>query len=163
MERRKAPLQTSTEGRPYGPCRPHRFRPDSWHARGGRARLPRHSLCLRFRPPHRPVAWDGVREVLTYGPAPLQGNEPFTQTGLALSAMSEGCLFLNVWTPATDNARRPVLVWLYGGAFLFGAGSRPLYNGARLAARGDVVVVTLNYRLGLFGFLMGSSASLGSS
>jgi para-nitrobenzyl esterase len=110
---------------------------------------------LRFRPPHKPVAWGGVREAHTYGPAPLQGHEPFTQTGLALSEMSEDCLVLNVWTPATDNARRPVLVWLYGGAFLFGAGSRPLYNGARLAARGDVVVVTLNYRLGVFGFLRG--------
>jgi para-nitrobenzyl esterase len=67
--------------------------------------------------------------------------------------MSEDCLYLNVWTPATDSARRPVLVWLHGGAFMFGAGS--FSNGAQLAERGDVVVVTLNYRLGLFGFLRG--------
>jgi para-nitrobenzyl esterase len=110
---------------------------------------------LRFRPPHKPVAWDGVRDAHTYGPAPMQGDNPFTQPSLALSERSEDCLSLNVWTPATDDARRPVLVWLHGGAFLFEDGSRPLFNGARLAARGDVVVVTLNYRLGLFGFLRG--------
>jgi para-nitrobenzyl esterase len=85
----------------------------------------------------------------------MQGANPVNQTRLAHSAMSEDCLYLNVWTPATDHARRPVLVWLHGGAFLFRTGSQPLFNGARLAARGDVVAVTLNYRLGLFGFLCG--------
>ena len=111
---------------------------------------------LRFRPPHKPVAWDGVRDACTYGPAPMQEGNPVDCTdGLAPPEVSEDCLYLNVWTPATDDARRPVLVWLHGGAFVFGAGSLPLYNGARLAARGDVVVVTLNYRLGLFGFLRG--------
>jgi para-nitrobenzyl esterase len=110
---------------------------------------------LRFRPPHKLAAWDGVRDAYTYGPASMQGANPVNQTSLALSEMSEDCLSLNVWTPATDEARRPVLVWLHGGAFLFSTGSSPLFNGARLAARGDVVVVTLNYRLGLFGFLRG--------
>jgi len=110
---------------------------------------------LRFRPPHKPAAWDGVRDASTYGPAAMQGANPVNQTSLARSGTSEDCLYLNVWTPATDEARRPVLVWLHGGAFLFSDGSRPLFNGARLAARGDVVVVTLNYRLGLFGFLRG--------
>jgi para-nitrobenzyl esterase len=110
---------------------------------------------LRFRPPHKPAAWAGIREASTYGPAAMQGANPVNQTSLALSEMSEDCLYLNVWTPATDEAQRPVLVWLHGGAFLFSAGSQPLFNGARLAARGDVVVVTLNYRLGLFGFLRG--------
>jgi para-nitrobenzyl esterase len=111
---------------------------------------------LRFRPPHKPVAWDGVRDACDYGPAPMQVNNPFSsQIGLP-PAVHEDCLFLNVWTPAADDAHRPVLVWLHGGAFVFGAGSLPLFNGARLAARGDVVVVTLNYRLGLFGFLRGT-------
>jgi para-nitrobenzyl esterase len=111
---------------------------------------------LRFRPPLKPVAWDGVRDACTYGPAPRQGDNPVaSQTGLALPAMREDCLSLNVWPPAIDDTRRPALVWLHGGAFVLGAGSRPLYNGARLAARGDVVVVTLNYRLGLLGFLRG--------
>jgi para-nitrobenzyl esterase len=67
--------------------------------------------------------------------------------------MDEDCLSLNVWTPALDNRRRPVLVWFHGGAWLTGAGSS--YNGAVLARRGDVVVVTVNYRLGLFGWLRG--------
>jgi para-nitrobenzyl esterase len=63
------------------------------------------------------------------------------------------CLSLNVWTPAADSARRPVMVWIHGGAFLTGSGSTPWYDGSRLAAQEDVVVVTINYRLGAFGFL----------
>ncbi|RPJ60082.1 MAG: carboxylesterase/lipase family protein, partial [Acidobacteria bacterium] len=111
---------------------------------------------LRFRPPQKPVAWRGVREAFTYGPAAMQvGNPMATQTDGVPPEVSEDCLSLNVWTPAADDVRRPVLVWLHGGAAVVGTGSRPLYNGARLAARGDVVVVTLNYRLGLFGFLRG--------
>jgi para-nitrobenzyl esterase len=111
---------------------------------------------LRFRPPHKPVAWDGVREAYTYGPVPMQGgNTRSAPRGPVPPAMHEDCLSLNVWTPGAADARRPVLVWLHGGAWVHGAGSLPLYNGARLAARGDVVVVTLNYRLGLFGFVRG--------
>jgi para-nitrobenzyl esterase len=111
---------------------------------------------LRFRPPQKRLAWDGVRDACTYGPAPMQaGNVISAQLGQIPPEVHEDCLYLNVWTPAADDARRPVLVWLYGGAFVVGAGSLPLYNGARLAARGDVVVVTLNYRLGVFGFLRG--------
>jgi para-nitrobenzyl esterase len=67
----------------------------------------------------------------------------------------EDCLSLNVWTPAVDNRRRPVLVWVHGGGFMVGAGSGPICRGAALARRGDVVVVTINYRLGLFGYLRG--------
>jgi para-nitrobenzyl esterase len=66
---------------------------------------------------------------------------------------SEDCLTLNVWTPGVDGRRRPVLVWIHGGAFVLGSGSTRLYAGARLAREGDVVVVTLNYRLGALGFL----------
>src|SRR5262245_27222265 len=106
---------------------------------------------LRFRPPHKPVAWDGVRDACTYGPVPMQ----VSNRGQVPPEAHEDCLSLNVWTPGADDARRPVLVWLHGGAWIHGAGSLPVSNGARLAARGDVVVVTLNYRLGLFGFVRG--------
>ena len=66
---------------------------------------------------------------------------------------SENCLSLNVWTPGLDDARRPVLVWIHGGAFLIGAGSTPVYEGQDLARRGDLVVVTINYRLGALGYI----------
>src|SRR5262249_18197245 len=64
---------------------------------------------------------------------------------------SEDCLYLNVWSPAADAARRPVLVWIHGGACMMGTGAT--YNGADLAAMGDIVVVTINYRLGVLGFV----------
>jgi para-nitrobenzyl esterase len=73
--------------------------------------------------------------------------------GTASTAQGEDCLYLNVWTPGVDGGRRPVLVWIHGGAFVMGSGATRLYDGARLARRGDVVVVTLNYRLGALGFL----------
>jgi carboxylesterase type B len=73
---------------------------------------------------------------------------------------SEDCLFLNLWTPTESSVKMlPVLVFFYGGSFVSGAGSVPIYNGARLAARGDVIVVTLNYRLGAIGFLAGGGLS----
>ena len=65
---------------------------------------------------------------------------------------SEQCHHLNVFTPGCDGLRRPVLVWMHGGAFVTGNGATPWYHGASLAALGDVVVVTINYRLGAFGF-----------
>jgi len=77
----------------------------------------------------------------------------------ALSAMvidgeqSEDCLTLNVWTPALDGKRRPVMVWIHGGGFTIGASSQALYDGSVLARRGDVVLVTVNYRLGPLGFI----------
>ena len=73
--------------------------------------------------------------------------------GTVSAAQSEDCLYLNVWTPALDARRRPVMVFIHGGAFLMGSGSTMLYNGSRLVGRGDVVVVTLNYRLGALGSL----------
>ncbi len=69
------------------------------------------------------------------------------------AAFSEDSLYLNVWTPACDDGRRPVMVWIHGGAFMWGAGDTPWYDGTKFALQGDVVVVTINYRLGPFGFL----------
>ena len=68
-------------------------------------------------------------------------------------AQSEDCLNLNMWTPGLNGARRPVMVWIHGGGFTIGAGSQEIYNGTVLARRGDVVIVTINYRLGPLGFL----------
>jgi para-nitrobenzyl esterase len=112
---------------------------------------------LRFQAPQPMKRWRGVRPAKSYGPsAPQIGpvNRLIrTVIGAAGSKQSQDCLYLNVWTPGRDAKRRPVMVWIHGGAFILGSGSTPLYAGRRLAARGDVVVVTLNYRLGALGFL----------
>jgi para-nitrobenzyl esterase len=110
--------------------------------------------ALRFTSPQPPESWTCVRDASTFGPAAVQAASPVYGRQV-VAETSEDCLFLNVWTPAIDDGHRPVLVWLHGGAFSVGAGSRPLHDGAALARRGDVVVVTLNYRLGLFGYLRG--------
>jgi len=113
--------------------------------------------ALRFAAPEPPDPWPGVREATAFGPAAAQSAIDVTYVpGFSLwegiDATSEDCLTLNVWTPGITG-RRPVLVWIHGGAFIKGAGSQALYDGATLASRGDVVVVTANYRLGAFGFL----------
>lgn len=104
---------------------------------------------LRFRAPQSPLPWRGVKRADHFGaicPQPV-GAPAGGQT------MSENCLYLNVWTGARSPAvRRPVFVWIYGGAFTFGSGSEPAFNGAALAHKG-LVVVTFNYRLGPLGFL----------
>lgn len=104
---------------------------------------------LRWRPPQPPLAWTGVRDALEFGP-------DFPQAAKATSRaprQDEDCLYLNVWTPQTGaDAKLPVLVWIHGGGFTHGSGSDAGCDGALLAAEG-AVVVTLNYRSGLFGFL----------
>ena len=108
----------------------------------------------RFAAPEPVAPWPGVRLAQAFGPsAPQNAAEMGPLFRLGLGATGEDCLSLNIWTPAPDGARRPVMVWIHGGAFVLGAGSQFLYDGAALARRGDVVVVTINYRLGALGFL----------
>jgi para-nitrobenzyl esterase len=107
--------------------------------------------ALRFRAPAAPEPWTGVRSALSFGPSSLQARSgPATDS--VPQPCSEDCLYLNVYTPASDSARRPVFFWIHGGAFVVGAGGEELYDGGHLAERGDVVVVTINYRLGALGF-----------
>lgn len=111
----------------------------------------------RWEAPHPIKPWRVTRPAEAYGPSAPQS--PAGQTlvrgliGVALRQQSQDCLYLNIWTPATDGRRRPVLVWIHGGAFIMGSGSTRIYDGAPLAEIGDVVVVTINYRLGALGFL----------
>jgi para-nitrobenzyl esterase len=107
---------------------------------------------LRFRAPEPAQPWSGIRHVTAFGCSAIQGTHPIP--GMAASGpRDEDCLYLNVYTPRADAAKRPVMFWLHGGGFVLGSGSEPLYNGAPLAQRGDVVVVTIHYRLGAFGYL----------
>ncbi len=116
----------------------------------------------RFKPPQPPAAWAGVRDALAYA-----GQSPQSRAGFAhrdelmdfasppdTTPETEDCLTLNVWTPAVgDGGRRPVMVWFHGGAFSFGSANSARLDGTRLASRNDVVVVTVNQRLNVFGFL----------
>jgi para-nitrobenzyl esterase len=108
----------------------------------------------RWRPPGAPQPWSGVRSAGRPGPtAPQSGGLIASLLGGGAEPTSEDCLSLNVWSPGLDAGRRPVMVWIHGGGFTTGSGSLPVYDGASLARRGDVVVVSFNYRLGALGFL----------
>src|SRR5437588_9381775 len=108
---------------------------------------------LPSRPPQPAEPWTGVRDATRFGPtAPQNIGAMERMFGAPPQPMDEDCLTLNVWTPACDDGKRPVMVWIHGGAFLFGTGATPWYDG-RSFARDDVVLVTINYRLGAFGFL----------
>ena len=103
--------------------------------------------ALRWRPPQPPTAWNGIREATAFGARCPQRATPFGSY-----SANEDCLTLNVYTPGHQpDAKRPVMVWIHGGSFIGGAGSD--YDPSDLVADGNVVVVTLNYRLGAFGFL----------
>ena len=123
---------------------------------------------LRFQPPEKPAAWEGVADATGYGAPCMQ---LYSASGPTESEMTrriqaifptsteakmdnEDCLFLNVWTPAAgDGKKRPVMVWFHGGGYAYGSGNWPAYNGRNLAEKGDVVVVTVNHRLNAFGYL----------
>jgi para-nitrobenzyl esterase len=116
----------------------------------------------RFMPPRKPLPWAGARDAVDVtGHAPQQGLRPATRPELAdfsgppdTSPETEDCLTLNVWTSGCDRtAKRPVMVWFHGGAFAYGSANVTRLRGSRLAKKGDVVVVTVNQRLNIFGFL----------
>lgn len=108
----------------------------------------------RLRPPASEENWAGVRPALAHGPsAPQNGSMMGALLGLPAPIHDEDCLTLGVLTPACDAGRRPVMVWVHGGGFAFGAGSQPVYESPGFVNRGDVVLVTINYRLGALGWL----------
>ncbi|RYF13578.1 MAG: carboxylesterase [Oxalobacteraceae bacterium] len=111
----------------------------------------------RWRAPQPPARWQGTREATVFGPSCPQpvakaGFGPWTHEYVVQNQVNEDCLSLNVWRPANIAGKRPVLVWIHGGGFSSGSGSVPIYDGAALASRG-ILVVTINYRLGVLGFL----------
>jgi para-nitrobenzyl esterase len=119
----------------------------------------------RWLPPEPVEPWTGVKETKSFVATapqilmPLSPDSPFQispKLDMSLGeqpAINEDCLQLNIWTPGLDSTRRPVMVWIHGGAFTSGTGASPRSNGGVLASRGDVVVVTINYRVNVFGFL----------
>ncbi len=112
----------------------------------------------RFRAPQPLEPWTGVREATEFSPmAPQVPEAPAGMVGanraVDLRPMSEDCLYLNIWSPSADHERRPVMVWIHGGAFTLGSASDPWYDGTSFATRHNIVVATLNYRLGILGFV----------
>jgi para-nitrobenzyl esterase len=111
--------------------------------------------ALRWMPPQPVKPWPGMRQADKFGAVapqilPPAGPLPIPRE---VEPQAEDCLFLNIWTPGLDNKKRPVMLWIHGGAFVNGSGSGISYNTGALAKRGDIVEITINYRLGYLGFL----------
>ena len=116
------------------------------------------TATTRFAAPAPPAPWTEPLDTRIYGasaPQPQRGRLGLFDSWIPDPdpGNSEDCLFLNVWTPGTDGRKRPVMVWFHGGGFTSGSGSSNVYDGVRLVTRGDVVVVTVNHRLNVFGYL----------
>jgi para-nitrobenzyl esterase len=120
----------------------------------------------RFLPPEPPAPWTNLADATDFGaPAMQMYDRPVAPSLLSrqlatvftthsdMKIQNEDSLFLNVWTPGLDEGKRPVMFWIHGGGFAYGSGAWPVYDGANLARRGDVVVVTVNHRLNVFGYL----------
>ena len=105
----------------------------------------------RFKRPVSPASWDDIRDATRFGPAAPQLPSGGMTDSVSVN-WNEDCLFLNVCTPGVDQKKRPVLVWIHGGAYRSGQGAVPWYNGTSFALNGDIVVVSINYRLGALGF-----------
>ena len=123
---------------------------------------------LRFMPPQPADSWTGIYDATDFGAPAMQlaggtsvdvSNDFGLQmhrvfnTPSEMKVQNEDCLFLNVWTPAADGKKRPVMVWIHGGGFAYGSGSQPIYQCDGLARAGDVVAVSVNHRLNVFGYL----------
>lgn len=122
---------------------------------------------LRFMPPEKPERWTNIQEATAlaapcmqmYSPGGPRQSDFSTEiqsifpTGPESRIDNEDCLFLNVWTPAADAKKRPVMIWFHGGGHSYGSGGWPVYDGRNLAAKGDVVVVTVNHRLNALGYM----------
>jgi len=110
----------------------------------------------RFQPPQPAEPWTGIRDATAFGPIAPQLPWMVANGTLEIpmpEPQSEDCLYLNIWAPHPDGRKRPVMVWIHGGALLNGSGSQSDYDGAQFAEQGDVILVTINYRLGVLGFL----------
>lgn len=109
----------------------------------------------RWLPPEPVKPWSSVRQAQSFGAIAPQNviALDILKAFFVEEPQSEDCLYLNIWTPGLDDTRRPVLFWIHGGGFTIGSGSQPVYKGSTLSRRGNMVVVTINYRLGSLGFL----------
>lgn len=111
---------------------------------------------LRWKAPQPTVKWEGIKFCNNFGPSPMQGKPvPFSMWSeeflIPEKPIDEDCLYLNVWSGAKDQENRPVLVWIYGGGFSSGGSAVPIYDGEAMARKG-IIFVSMNYRVGIFGF-----------